>query len=98
MTKYLNLNSDLGTHFYNAWLISDMHNIYEAYSKPSRSKITAYMNILDEYSDGINTCDLKVISKNSFHFTAAYAIKDDDEIVALVVHTPYTKYIIEFER
>lgn len=95
MIKKLTLNSNLGTHFYNAWLFSDMHNINEAYGKPSDRKRKVFTSIYREYINDDNAVDLKVIAKNTYHFTTAYAIKDDDEIVTLVVHTPYTKYIID---
>lgn len=95
MIKKLTLNSNLGTHFYNEWITSDMHNIYEAYSNPSREKRNVFFEIFKEFNHDVKAVDLKVISKNSFHFTTAYAIKDDDEIVTLVVNTRYNKYIID---
>lgn len=98
MIKKLSINSKLGKHFFDEWQHSNTYRIYDAYVKPSRTKVKAFRSIYEDYRKNIDSVDLKVISHNTFHFTTAYAIKEDDCLTTLIVDAPINKYIIDLDR
>lgn len=78
---------------YNSYLNSNYQNIFQAYEKPSSKKIAAWkycQNLCNKYFGK----DLKVVSKNTFTFTAGF-ISDLDGKIYFIYITPKNDRYIE---
>lgn len=59
----------------NSWNRSSYHSIYEAYDRPSSNKISAWQYCIDLCNKN-NGRGLKVISRNTYTFTAGFEFDD----------------------
>lgn len=71
---------------YNQYLKSNMHSIFEAYENPSYNKQTAW-TYCQKLCKEFNGYNLKIISKNSFQFTAGFEFVNNSGIFCFCLIT-----------
>jgi hypothetical protein len=79
----------------NRYTNSTLYGLYYAYAKPSIAKQNAWnycVNLMDKY----NGYGLRVISYNTFMFTAAFLFLDENGVVNMMYITPNYDIAIEF--
>lgn len=74
---------------------STLYGLYYAYENPSVAKQNAWdycVNLMDKY----NGYGLRVVSYNTFMFTAAFLFLDENGVVNMMYITPNYDIAIEF--
>ena len=72
---------------YEQYKNSDLSNLYKAYGRPSQKKLEAWNDcskLLREYEGS----DLRVITYNTFVFTAGFTFVGEDNIRRFIYITP----------
>lgn len=69
-------NERTATANYSTYKFSDMYSLFNAYASPSYNKVKAWERC-KEICNNLNGHGLKVVSKNTFVFTAGFTFEKD---------------------
>lgn len=86
--KRVKATTQKGQHFISAYQTSTSHSVKEYYKNASSAKISAENSILRAIGEAFKHT-YRVLSGNSFFFTAAYQSAE-----GLVIETPGNSYLI----
>lgn len=70
-------------------------DLYDAYNKPSRAKIIAWENILDEARELKTLTNPKVNTFNTFSYSVSFEYLDDNNVKRLRYYTSSNTYDFE---
>lgn len=82
--------------FVNAYAMSCITSLFDAYSRPSQAKVNAENDCMNKmYAE--YGYDFRIISYNTFAFTCAWLMEDiETGVIMLRVETPENSYIMEY--
>ena len=90
---FVKQSTQAGQRMINAWLKSTKENIYQAYKKPSATKVDAFNDIEKEMKEACGH-SLRMTGAGSDYFSCAYKVDNIDGDTYLIYHTPMYRYAI----
>lgn len=94
MLKRTTTKTKKGNELYERWVESFVYDIFDAYERPSRVKINAWRQIVDDAEQFGGSCPV-VCGKNTMVFSAAFSYYDINETLIVRYYTRDNIYEIE---